>query len=151
VKKPEADIDGNFRLLALQNLKTVATWVVTASYKYDYATDLSVESLRICEGLLVRVERELGLKVLGSQSSPPGKMGNNNGSGFAEENRYLAKMQKAMQTQVTTCVDASVGVSLWISWMLESTSPADPDKGEKEEEEEERRANERACYPFRHS
>jgi len=110
VKRLETDIDGDFRLLAMQNLKTVASWVVTASYKYDYATDLSVESLRICKGLLVRVERELGLKVLGSQSSPPGKMGSNNGSGFAEENRYLAKMQKATQTQVTTCVDASVGV-----------------------------------------
>jgi len=110
VKRLEADIDGDFRLLALQNLKTVTSWVVTASYMYDYAADLSVESLRICEGLLVRVEWELGLKVLDSQSSPPGKMGSNDRPGFAEENRYLAKMQKATQTQVTTCVDASVGV-----------------------------------------
>jgi len=141
----EADIHGDFRLLALQNLKTVASWVVTASYKYDYAADLSVESLRICEGLLVRVERELGLKVLESQSSPFGKMRNNDEPGFAEENATWQKCKRQRRRRLRPASMRLSGFSLWISWMLESRSPADPEQGEKEEEER------RACVPFPHS
>jgi len=106
-KRLRAELDGDIGLLALRGLENVLEWISAMSIKFDFQAENVGGSIGIYRDLLNRVEREPGLKVPGSHSSPCAAAEGRVGPGGTM--CLPAKRDRGVQTRGTTRVDIAIG------------------------------------------